>query len=265
MKQDTAAKMMVIASCIWFGLALTMGLLTALKFIVPTVGEIEYLSLPRVRMLHTNINLFGWLLQANMGILFWILPRILHTKLFSEKLGVVMGVLYNLTLIGGLTCIMLGIVKNVEYGEIPAPFDYLVAVCWVVLANLRLIGTAVETASFTASMINEKVKMQRCCRILKLYYMDRNELPSQPWVVIHEAYGAEGRSTEGLNQDQWGTPYRLVYTRSGFAMLCAGSDQEFGSDDDIRFDEALGRLGYQYPGGANPPQPGAAPAPQQEW
>ena len=140
MKQDTAAKMMVIASCIWFGLALTMGLLTALKFIVPTVGEIEYLSLPRVRMLHTNINLFGWLLQANMGILFWILPRILHTKLFSEKLGVAMGVLYNLTLIGGLTCIMLGIVKNVEYGEIPAPFDYLVAVCWVMFA-VNVFGT----------------------------------------------------------------------------------------------------------------------------
>ena len=73
MKQDTAAKTMIITSCVYFGLALTMGLLTALKFVVPTVGEIEYLSMPRVRMLHTNINLFGWLLQANLGILLWIL------------------------------------------------------------------------------------------------------------------------------------------------------------------------------------------------
>ena len=140
MKQDTAAKTMVMASTIYFGLALTMGLLTALKFVVPTVGEIEYLSLPRVRMLHTNINLFGWLLQANMGILFWILPRILHTKLFSEKLGVAMGVLYNLTLLLGFASIMLGNVKNVEYGEIPPPFDYLVAVCWVMFA-INVFGT----------------------------------------------------------------------------------------------------------------------------
>ncbi|MBT8041790.1 MAG: cbb3-type cytochrome c oxidase subunit I, partial [Pontiella sp.] len=102
MKQDAAAKSMVIGSTLFFGAALTMGLLTALKFVVPTVGEIEFLSLPRVRMVHTNINLFGWLLQANMGVLFWILPRILHTKLFSEKLGVVMAVLYNLAVIGGL-------------------------------------------------------------------------------------------------------------------------------------------------------------------
>ncbi len=126
MKQDTAAKSMIIASILFFGLALTMGLLTALKFVVPTVGDIEYLSMPRLRMLHTNINLYGWLLQANMGILFWILPRILHTKLFSEKLGVAMGIIYNLTLLGGFTLIVLGKVQNVEYGEMPLVIDLLI-------------------------------------------------------------------------------------------------------------------------------------------
>ena len=55
MKQDTAAKTLIIASCFYFGLALTLGVLAALKFIVPTVGEIEYLSLPRVRMLKSWI------------------------------------------------------------------------------------------------------------------------------------------------------------------------------------------------------------------
>lgn len=131
---------MIISSCVFFGLALTMGLLTALKFVVPTVGDIEYLSMPRVRMLHTNINLFGWLLQADMGILLWILPRILHTKLFSEKLGVVNGILYNIAVIGGLVGIVLGHVKNVEYGEIAPPFDYLIAVNWV-LFGINVVGT----------------------------------------------------------------------------------------------------------------------------
>ncbi len=131
---------MIIASTVFFGLALTMGLLTALKFVVPTVGEIEYLSLPRVRMMHTNINLFGWLLQADMGILLWILPRILHTKLFSEKLGVVTGIIYNIAVLCGFASIMLGRVKNVEYGEIPPPFDYLIALCWVMFL-INVVGT----------------------------------------------------------------------------------------------------------------------------
>jgi cbb3-type cytochrome c oxidase subunit I len=140
MKQDTSAKMMIIGATLFFGAALTMGLLTALKFVVPTVGEIEYLSLPRVRMVHTNINLYGWLLQANMGVLFWILPRILHTKLFSEKLGVAMAVLYNITLIGGFTCIFLGKIQNVEYGEMPLLVDLLITVCWVMFA-INVFGT----------------------------------------------------------------------------------------------------------------------------
>ena len=140
MKDNTAAKTLIIGATIHFGFALTMGLLTALKFIVPTVGEIEYLSMPHVRMLHTNINLFGWLLQADMGLVLWILPRILHNKLFSEKLGVLTGILYNIAIIGGYVCILLGRVKNVEYGEIPPPFDYMIAVCWV-LFTTNVIGT----------------------------------------------------------------------------------------------------------------------------
>ena len=140
MKQDTAAKTLLIASTLYFGLALTLGLLVAIKFVVPTIGEIEYLSLPRMRMMHTNANLFGWLLQANMGVLLWILPRILHTKLYSEKLGVITGIIYNIAVVLGLSAIVLGNVKNVEYGEIPSPYDYMMAVSWV-LFGINVIGT----------------------------------------------------------------------------------------------------------------------------
>ena len=143
LQQDTAAKTLIVASMVYFGLALTLGLLVAIKFVVPTIGEIEYLSLPRMRMLHTNANLFGWLLQANMGVLLWILPRILHTKLFSEKLGVLTGIIYNIAVAAGLTGIVLGQVKNIEYGEIAAPFDYLMALSWVFF-GINVIGTIAQ-------------------------------------------------------------------------------------------------------------------------
>ena len=54
------------------------------------------------------------------------MPRILHTKLFSETLGVITGILYNIGIIGGLIGILLGNVKNIEYGEIGSPYDYIV-------------------------------------------------------------------------------------------------------------------------------------------
>ncbi len=140
MKQDSAAKTLLIASTFYFGIALTLGVLAAIKFIVPTIGEIEYLSLPRIRMMHTNANLFGWLLQANMGVLLWILPRILHTRLFSERLGIIGGIIYNVAVFLGIASILLGRVKNVEYGEIPSPYDYMMAVSWV-LFGINVIGT----------------------------------------------------------------------------------------------------------------------------
>ena len=86
MKPDTASKSILVTAVIFMGFALSFGLLVATKYIIPTMGEIEYLSSPRMRMWHTNAILYGWLLPANMGVLLWILPRILHTKLFSETL-----------------------------------------------------------------------------------------------------------------------------------------------------------------------------------
>ena len=69
MKSNTASKWLIICSCFYLALGLLLGLLVALKFMIPTVGEIELLSFPRIRSLHTNVVLFGWLFQADMGLL----------------------------------------------------------------------------------------------------------------------------------------------------------------------------------------------------
>ena len=140
MKKDSAAKSIVVTAVIFMGFALSFGLLVASKYVIPTLGEIEYLSAPRMRMWHTNAILYGWLLPANMGVLLWILPRILHTKLFSETLGVITGIIYNIGIIGGLIGILLGNVKNIEYGEIGSPYDYLVIFSWL-LFGVNVIGT----------------------------------------------------------------------------------------------------------------------------
>ena len=142
MKQDTAAKMMITPAVVFMGFALTFGLFVAIKYIYPNIGNIEYLSAPRMRMWHTNSILYGWLLPANMGVLLYIIC-ILHTKLYSELLGVITGLLYFASIIGGLVGILLGNVKNIEYGEIGSPFDYLVIVSWV-LFGINIIGTIVK-------------------------------------------------------------------------------------------------------------------------
>lgn len=140
MREDKAARNMLLTSCVYMALGMTLGVIVAMKMLWPSLGEFELLSFGRIRMAHTNVVLFGWLLQADMGLLLYILPRLLHTKLFSERLGQVTWILFNIAALGGVGSIMMGINKGIEYAEIPAPFDYLVAVTWV-LFGINVFGT----------------------------------------------------------------------------------------------------------------------------
>lgn len=140
MKKDSAAKVLILCSLGYLALGMTMGIVVALKLIWPGIGDFEIMSFGRIRTVHTNLVLFGWLFQVDLGLLFYILPRILHTKLFSEKLGMLMAGLFNIAVIGGIMGIFTGHMKNVEYGEIPRPFDALIVVCWVLFA-INVFGT----------------------------------------------------------------------------------------------------------------------------
>jgi cytochrome c oxidase cbb3-type subunit I len=136
-----------MTSCAYLILGMTLGILAAMKLMWPSIAEFELFSFPRVRMAHTNIVLFGWLLQVNIGLLFYIMPKLLHTKLYSQKLGIFIWALYNFAVLGGITCLLTGKGffgyagnKALEYAEIVPPFDYLIAVCWV-LFGLNIVMT----------------------------------------------------------------------------------------------------------------------------
>ncbi len=138
MKEHKAAFMLIVTSCVYLILAMSLGVLAAMKMMWPAIAEFELFSFPRIRMAHTNIVLFGWLLQVDIGLLFYIMPKLLHTKLFSQKLGLLIWAVYNAAVIGGVTCLLTGKGffgylgnKAIEYAEIIPPFDYLIALCWV--------------------------------------------------------------------------------------------------------------------------------------
>ena len=68
MKEHKAAFMLIMTSCVYLILAMSLGVLAAMKMMWPAIAEFELFSFPRVRMAHTNIVLFGWLLQVDIGL-----------------------------------------------------------------------------------------------------------------------------------------------------------------------------------------------------
>lgn len=140
MTKNKAALYPIVTSCAYMIVGMSVGFTVALKMIWPNLGEFAFLSFGRIRMVHTNIILFGWLLQANMGLLFYVFPKLLNTKLYSQKLAMVTWGVYNIAVAGGLIGLLMGHNKSLEYAEIAPPFDYMIALSWV-LFGANLIAT----------------------------------------------------------------------------------------------------------------------------
>ncbi len=139
--QDTTAKLFLISSISYFFIVGIIALLIAAKFVWPQLlGTIPYLSYGRLRPLHVNGMLFGWLLAADMGLLYYVIPRLCGVKLWSEKLGIATATLWNMIILGAVGSTLMGWNQGFEYAELPLPLDVMVVVAWVMF-GANIFGT----------------------------------------------------------------------------------------------------------------------------
>jgi cytochrome c oxidase cbb3-type subunit 1 len=135
---DTTAKWFLISSIAYFFIVGIIAVTIAAKFVWPSLlGSVQYLTYGRLRPLHVNGMLFGWLLAADMGLTFFLVPRLCGVKLWSEKLGIATAALWNVIILSAVVCLLLGINQGLEYAELPLPLDILVVVAWIMFgANI---------------------------------------------------------------------------------------------------------------------------------
>jgi cytochrome c oxidase cbb3-type subunit I len=131
------AKGFCLTSALWMTVATFAGLLGATELIAPDITKnIGWLVFGRVRPIHVNMVLFGFVTPGLLAAAFYYLPRMLRTELFSEMLGVVTVVLWNLTLIAAVTTLASGYTQGREYAEMVWPVDIgVVLVFSLVLIN----------------------------------------------------------------------------------------------------------------------------------
>ncbi len=136
--EDLTAKWFLLSSVSYFFIVGIVALTIAAKFVWPQLmGTAPYLTYGRLRPLHVNGMLFGWLLPADMGLTFYIVPRLCGVKLWSEKLGVATAVLWNIIVLGAVYALPAGFNKGLEYAELPTPLSVLVVIAWVMFgANI---------------------------------------------------------------------------------------------------------------------------------
>ena len=135
------AKAFMLTSSFWFAAATSLGMIGAGYLIAPDfMANIEYIHFGRARPMHINAVLFGFVTPGLLAAAFYYFPKLLRTELFSEKLGVLTAVFWNITVAAGMVGIATGHTQGREYAELPWSVDIMVVISFS-LVVFNVLGT----------------------------------------------------------------------------------------------------------------------------
>ncbi|MBW1982769.1 MAG: cbb3-type cytochrome c oxidase subunit I [Deltaproteobacteria bacterium] len=128
------ARAFCLTSAFWMMVATLLGLTGATELIAPDILEnMGWLAFGRVRPMHVNLVLFGFVTPGLLAAAFYLVPRLLKTELYSEILGVGTVLLWNGTLVLGIAALALGFSQGREYAEFIWPVDVLIGAAFALL------------------------------------------------------------------------------------------------------------------------------------
>ncbi|MDW8325496.1 MAG: cbb3-type cytochrome c oxidase subunit I [Anaerolineales bacterium] len=145
----SASRRFFYSSIFWLLVPGLFGLILAAFLYVPTIYDSlplwlkPYLSFGRLRPAHVNLAIFGWLSQAYVGAILFIVPRLTRAKLYSERLAHVNWWLWNLMVLGAMITLPLGLTQGREYAELIWPLDLLLVLNFVLL-GINIWGTVLR-------------------------------------------------------------------------------------------------------------------------
>jgi len=134
---DRVAKTWFIFAAAWFPLFATFGLILAIKFFFPTFASgAAWDTFGRIRPLHVNGVLFGFVSSGLLGLMFYIVPRLCASGLYRPKLAMASPFIWNLGVVAGVILILLGQSQGREYAELPWVIDVAIMVGLVLNAYI---------------------------------------------------------------------------------------------------------------------------------
>src|SRR5512139_2846019 len=98
-KQYSTTKALFMSSAVWFVFGALLGLTAATRMAAPDLlPNVAWLVFSRLRPMHTNTMIFGFVGSALIGAAFYMVPTLLRTALFSEKMGRWTVLVWNVTI-----------------------------------------------------------------------------------------------------------------------------------------------------------------------
>jgi cytochrome c oxidase cbb3-type subunit I len=125
-------KAFFLSSAAWFVMGTLLGLTGAIQLAAPEMlGNIPWIVFGRVRPMHTNAMIFGFVGSGLIGAAHYMVAALTRTDLFSERIGKFSVWLWNLSIAAGGISLSLGYTQSREYAE------------WVWSVDLGILATLV--------------------------------------------------------------------------------------------------------------------------
>lgn len=140
--------MFIAFACFWLLLGSLAGLTSSIKLHQPDwLTDQAWLTFGRIRTVHLTAVLYGWISNAALGMMLWLLPRLLRTHLHGAIWSMLGGALINMGIAAAIGAISSGWTDGMEYLEIP----------WQI-AILIFAGFVLVILSVLYTLVNRKVE-----------------------------------------------------------------------------------------------------------
>ncbi|MBU2913126.1 MULTISPECIES: cytochrome-c oxidase, cbb3-type subunit I [Reichenbachiella] len=137
-------KYFTIASVIFGVIAMLAGLTAAIQLFYPAFNfDLQYTTFGRVRPLHTNAVIFGFIGNAMFAGIYYSLQRLLKARMFNDTLSWINFWGWQAILLTAAITLPLGMTSSKEYAELEWPIDIAITLIWVVF-GINLIGTIIK-------------------------------------------------------------------------------------------------------------------------
>ena len=140
---NTLVRNFAIASIFWGLAGMAVGLIAAFELFIPEGAlwdGVSFLSFGRIRPLHTNAAIFAFVGNGIFMGVYYSLPRLLKTPMYSKALGNIHFWGWQAIILSALITLPLGITSSKEYAELEWPIDIAITLIWVVF-GLNMIMT----------------------------------------------------------------------------------------------------------------------------
>ncbi len=132
---DATVKRFIGATVLWGAVGMLVGVVLALQLAWwPANLGLPWTTFGRLRPLHTNAVIFAFTGNFIFAAIYYSLPRLLKTPMFSPLLSKVHFWGWQAIIVSAAITLPLGLTQGKEYAELIWPIDVAIALVWVAFA-----------------------------------------------------------------------------------------------------------------------------------